>query len=51
MDILVGFLRDGTEPEEHDTYLEPALITADNITEAERAVEAGVAEAEATPSA
>jgi len=53
LDILVGFLREGTEPAEHDTYLEPALITADNLAEAERAVEAGVVEAEAgaTPTA
>ena len=53
IDILVAFLKDGTEPAEHDTYLEPILITADNLAEAERAVEAGVAEAQAaaTPSA
>jgi ABC-type sugar transport system substrate-binding protein len=50
LDILVAFLRDGTEPAEHDTYLEPALITADNLGEAERAAEAGI-EAAATPTA
>jgi ABC-type sugar transport system substrate-binding protein len=54
MDILVAFLRDGAEPAEHDTYLTPALITADNLGEAERAEEAGIApaaspEMEATP--
>ncbi|MGH2604710.1 MAG: substrate-binding domain-containing protein, partial [Dehalococcoidia bacterium] len=48
IDILVAFLRDGTEPAEHDTYLEPALITIDNLGEAERAAEAGI-EAAATP--
>lgn len=51
MDILLAFLADGTEPAEHDTYLEPILLTADNLAEAERAVEAGVAEAGATPEA
>lgn len=51
MDILLAFLADGTEPEEHDTYLEPILISKDNLAEAERAIEAGVAEAEATPTA
>lgn len=51
IDILVAFLEDGTEPAEHDTYLEPLLLTADNLAEAERAIEAGVAEAEATPTA
>jgi ABC-type sugar transport system substrate-binding protein len=50
LDILVAFMRDGTEPAEHDTYLEPALITADNLGEAERAAEAGI-EAAATPTA
>ncbi|MGD9712770.1 MAG: substrate-binding domain-containing protein [Thermomicrobiales bacterium] len=53
IDILVSFLRDGTEPAEHDTYLVPALITADNLGEAERAAEAGLVAdegtAEATP--
>ena len=53
MDILITFLRDGTEPAEHDNYIEPALITADNLGEAERAEEAGieVAAPEATPAA
>ncbi|MCO5223667.1 MAG: substrate-binding domain-containing protein, partial [Thermomicrobiales bacterium] len=44
LDILVAFLRDGAEPAEHDTYLTPIIITKDNLAEAERAVEAGVAE-------
>ena len=35
-------LRDGTEPAEHDNFIEPALITADNLGEAERAAEAGI---------
>jgi ABC-type sugar transport system substrate-binding protein len=53
MDILVNFLRDGTEPAEHDNFIEPALITADNLGEAERVEEAGieVAAPEATPAA
>jgi ABC-type sugar transport system substrate-binding protein len=48
IDILVAFLKDGTEPAEHDTYLTPILITKDNLAEAERAAEAGVGGA-ATP--
>ncbi len=31
LDIVVAFLRDGTEPAEHDTYLEPALITRETL--------------------
>jgi ABC-type sugar transport system substrate-binding protein len=50
MDILVAYLRDGSEPAEHDTYLTPALITADNLGEAERAAEAGIA-VEGSPAA
>jgi ABC-type sugar transport system substrate-binding protein len=46
MEILVEFLRDGTEPAEHDNFIEPTLITLDNLSEAERAEEAGI-----TPSA
>ncbi len=42
IDILLAFLEDETEPEEHDLYLSPALITADNLGEAERAAEAGI---------
>src|SRR5918998_1043900 len=42
MEVLVNSLRDGTEPEEHTTLIEPALITADNLGEAERAEEAGI---------
>lgn len=52
IDILVDFLRNGTEPAEHDTYITPVLITADNLGEAERAAEAGIVEEEspeATP--
>jgi inositol transport system substrate-binding protein len=43
IDILVAYLRDGAEPAEHDNYLTPALINADNLGEAERAEEAGIA--------
>jgi ABC-type sugar transport system substrate-binding protein len=50
LDIMIAYLRDGTVPEEHDLYLEPGLITADNLGEAERAEEAGVGAA-ATPEA
>lgn len=53
MEILVDYLRDGAEPEEHDNFIEPMLITVDNVAEAERAAEAGIegAAAEATPGA
>lgn len=53
IDILLAFLADGAEPAEHDTFLEPALITKDNLAVAERGVEAGVVEegAGATPEA
>lgn len=54
IDILVAKLRDGQDPEQHDTFLTPALITKDNLGEAERAAEAGIAPAaspEATPAA
>ncbi|HET9662113.1 MAG TPA: substrate-binding domain-containing protein [Thermomicrobiales bacterium] len=50
IDILVDFLRNGTTPTEHDTYLTPILITKDNLAAAERAAEAGVGGA-ATPTA
>jgi ABC-type sugar transport system substrate-binding protein len=52
MQILVDYLRDGTEPAEHDNFIEPALITVDNLGEAERLEEAGISiAAEATPEA
>jgi len=53
MEILVDYLRDGTEPAEHTTLIEPALISADNVGEAERAEEAGITPtgAGATPEA
>jgi ABC-type sugar transport system substrate-binding protein len=60
MEILINFLRDGSEPAEHTTLIEPGLITADNLGEAERAEEAGITStgggatpeaAEATPAA
>lgn len=50
LDILVAYLRDGTEPAEHDVYLTPILITKDNLSQAERAAEAGVG-GDATPAA
>jgi inositol transport system substrate-binding protein len=50
IDILVDFLRNGTTPTEHDTYLTPILITKDNLSAAERAAEAGVG-GDATPTA
>ncbi len=50
MDILVDFIRNGTAPAEHDTYLTPILISKDNLSSAERAAEAGVG-ADATPAA
>jgi ABC-type sugar transport system substrate-binding protein len=42
MDMLLAFLEDGTEPAEHTVLIEPGLITADNLGEAERAEEAGI---------
>jgi ABC-type sugar transport system substrate-binding protein len=52
IDVLLAFIQEGTEPETHDVFLTPALINADNLGEAERAEEAGIATeatAEATP--
>ncbi|MER3438186.1 MAG: LacI family transcriptional regulator [Chloroflexota bacterium] len=53
LDIIVAYLREGKQPEQHDNYLTPALITAENLGEAERAAEAGivVATPEASPAA
>jgi ABC-type sugar transport system substrate-binding protein len=53
MEILVDNLQNGTEPAEHDNFIEPTLITADNVGEAERAAEAGITPtgAGATPEA
>jgi ABC-type sugar transport system substrate-binding protein len=42
MQIVVDFLRNGTQPAQHTTLIEPALITADNLGTAERAAEAGI---------
>ncbi len=50
MDILVDFIRNGTEPAEHDVYLTPVLISKENLSSAERAAEAGVG-GDATPTA
>ncbi|MEZ4529452.1 MAG: substrate-binding domain-containing protein [Thermomicrobiales bacterium] len=50
IDILVDYLLNDVTPAEHDTYLTPILITKDNLSAAERAVEAGVG-GDATPAA
>ena len=34
--VLVDYLRNGTEPDEHDIFIAPKLITKDNLSEAER---------------
>jgi ABC-type sugar transport system substrate-binding protein len=51
MEILVNYLRNGTEPEQKITLIEPKLITAENVGEAERAQEAGITPTGATPEA
>ena len=43
LDILVAFLRNQEQPATHDTFLEPILLTAENLGQAERAAEAGIA--------
>ena len=45
IDILVAFLRDKKSPDQHDTFLTPIIIDKNNLSQAERAVEAGVAAA------
>jgi ABC-type sugar transport system substrate-binding protein len=42
IDIAMAKLMNGTDPEQHDTYLTPVLISKDNLGEAERAAEAGI---------
>lgn len=42
IDIAMAKLMNGTDPAEHDTYLTPLLVSADNLGEAERAAEAGI---------
>jgi ABC-type sugar transport system substrate-binding protein len=42
LDILVAFLRENTQPAQHDTFLEPLLLTKENLGQAERAEEAGI---------
>ncbi len=52
--ILVNSVCNGVQPVEHDTYLPPMLITAENLGQAERAAEAGITTAgapEASPAA
>lgn len=58
IDIALAKLRDGTDPAEHDTYLTPIILSAENLGQAERAEEAGitptgspVASPEASPTA
>lgn len=50
LESLVDYIRNDITPEEHDTFLEPKLITAENLGEAERAEEAGI-EPTGTPAA
>jgi len=50
LDIIVAKLRDGKDPETHDTFLVPIIISKENLAAAERAVEAGVVPA-ASPAA
>jgi ABC-type sugar transport system substrate-binding protein len=42
LQILVDSIRNGTSPAEHDIFIEPTLITAENVGGAERASEAGI---------
>ena len=49
IDIALAKLIDGKDPAQHDTYLTPILITKDNLADAERAVETGVATPVASP--
>ena len=42
IDIAVAKLREGADPAQHDTYLTPINITAENLGQAERAAEAGI---------
>jgi glutamyl/glutaminyl-tRNA synthetase len=36
---LVGFLRFGLKPSQHDIFITPKLITKDNLNQAERIAE------------
>ena len=54
--ILVDKLRNGTDPAMHDNFIEPTLISQENLGQAERAEEAGIVPAgtpvgEGTPAA
>jgi ABC-type sugar transport system substrate-binding protein len=49
--ILVEKLRNGTDPAEHDNFIEPTLIDKDNLQEAERISETSLAEGGGTPEA
>ena len=42
MKVLNDFITQGVEPEQHDIFITPKLITVDNLGEAERGAEAGV---------
>jgi inositol transport system substrate-binding protein len=48
LNLIVAFLRDNKQPEQHDVYLAPKMITKDNLDEAERIAEI---EGPATPGA
>lgn len=42
LNVVVDYLRNGVEPEEHDIWIEPVMLTQDNLAEAERAAEIGI---------
>jgi ABC-type sugar transport system substrate-binding protein len=39
LDLIVDYLRNNKSPEKHDNYLTPAMITKDNLNDAERIAE------------
>jgi len=42
MSIMVDYLRDKKQPAQHDNFIDPTLIDANNLGQAERAAEAGI---------
>jgi len=42
MKIMIDYLQSKTEPAQHDNFIEPTLIDASNLGQAERAAEAGI---------
>ncbi|MFL5760617.1 MAG: substrate-binding domain-containing protein [Thermomicrobiales bacterium] len=42
MQIMVDYLKDKKEPAQHDNFIDPTLIDASNLGQAERAAEAGI---------